>query len=137
MGYGRTGYQRGYQRSRSISAGRVSRVNKRPGECRACGETIPAGAGELYREASGTWSVVHTEARWAGSPVSGHYVGGCPESTDKLNAGAHVKPEAERLAAVAATWAASSPVQEERVHYGYTRNGRRRCEDAPCCGCCD
>jgi hypothetical protein len=25
------------------------------------------------------WEVVHRPARWVGSPVSGNYVGGCPE----------------------------------------------------------
>ena len=63
--------------------------------------------GQLWREESGEWSVVHQPAQWAGSPVSGHYVGGCPADTDKLNTGApwnrdgHLASERDRLAAVA------------------------------------
>jgi hypothetical protein len=65
MGHGRTGYRRGYQ-SRAFTPGRVARPNARPGDCRSCGETIPAGAGQLWRETSGAWSVVHVEATQGG-----------------------------------------------------------------------
>ena len=62
MGYGRSGYRRGYS-SRPQTAGRVARVNARPGPCRDCGEEIPAGAGQLYRESGGAWAVVHAHGR--------------------------------------------------------------------------
>jgi hypothetical protein len=144
----RNGYRRGYGQ-RAVSAGRVSKPNRRPGACRECGEEIPAGAGQLWRETSGDWSVVHLPMEWSGSPVSGHYVGGCPASTDEKNAGApwnadgHVRPEAERLTAVAASYAAMNPPEDarpRRAAYAYTSTGARmtsRCghEDYPCCGC--
>ena len=151
MGYGRTGYRRGYQ-GRPQTTGRVARPNARPGECRHCHELIPAGAGQLWREESGAWSVAHTVAEWAGSPVSGKYVGGCPKNTDEMNergkfgGEAGARPESERLASVAATYAASHPASETPRRSratAYTSGGARmtnrygRCEDAPCCGCCD
>lgn len=116
MGYGyRSGYR---QRSYPQSTGRVSKPNRRPGACRSCGETVPAFGGQLWREASGEWSVVHVPAEWAGSPVSGHYVGGCPASTDAQNDGApwnrdgHVRSERERIASRASLAAAMSANRE-------------------------
>jgi hypothetical protein len=160
-GYRRNSYRRGYG-SRSFTPGRVARVNARPGPCRYCGEAIPAGAGQLWREDSGAWSVVHAPAEWSGSPVSGRYIGGCPRDTDAMNAegnfgGPGARSESERLAAVAATYAAmhdaprqAGPGDDLREvsrragsKYAYTSTGARmtmssqRCEDAPCCGCCD
>ena len=159
-------YRRNYRRStsRSFTPGRVARVNRRPGPCRSCGVIVPAGAGQLFREESGAWSAVHVPASWHGSPVSGRYIGGCPAATDELNTGAPwdrpgARSESDRLAAVAATWAAMegtrAPVQagpdddlrevsrRAGSKYAYTSTGARmtassqRCEDAPCCGCCD
>ena len=157
MGYGRTGYRRGYQ-GRPQTTGRVAKVNARPGPCRDCGETIPAGGGQLYRESGGAWAVVHTPAEqggWLMNPQP--YRGGCPESTDKRNAELFAAgffgpdataPVSERdnIAATAATYAATHPAGEARLarkSYAYTSSGARmtsrqgRCEDAPCCGCCD
>ena len=146
MGYGRTNYRRGYG-SRPVTAGRVQRVNARPGECRSCGVEVPAGAGQLWREESGAWSVIHSLAEWHGSPVSGRYVGGCPAETDEMNARGKfggqdgVRPESERIASIAATYAATRRTDPSK--YAYTSSGARmtmssrRCEDAPCCGCCD
>ena len=145
MGYGRTNYRRGYG-SRPVTAGRVARVNARPGDCRSCGVEVPAGAGQLWREASGAWSVVHALAEWHGSPVSGRYVGGCPAETDEMNARGKfggqdgARPESERIASIAATYAASSAQREPRQRYATTNTGARmyeRCthEDFPCCGC--
>jgi len=146
--YRRSG--RSYGRSaRPVTAGPVARVNKRPGACRSCGEDIPAGVGRLYRESDGAWSVVHVPAEWSGSPASGAYIGGCPESTDKQNAGApwnrdgHVASERVRLAAMARTYAAMNPPAPVRGGYYTLSSGARvtgsrgRCEDAPCCGCCE
>lgn len=148
-------YRNGYRR-RPPSAGRIAKANARPGPCRTCGEEIPAHGGQLYRETSGEWSVVHEAATWAGSPASGQYVGGCPGETDRLNASGNfggesgARPERDRVASVAATGAAvaqSRPAASRGRHsgskYAYTSSGARvtmssrRCEDAPCCGCCD
>jgi hypothetical protein len=73
-------YRAGYgRRQQAPAAGRVARANARPGPCRECGAEVPAGAGQLFRETSGAWSVAHLPATWAGSPVSGSWAGGCPE----------------------------------------------------------
>jgi hypothetical protein len=155
MGYGRSGYRRS---SRPQTTGRVAKVNARPGPCKHCGEEIPAGAGQLWRGADG-WSVVHAEESQGGWLMNPQPVrGGCPASTDKRNAELHAAgflgpdapaPASERdhIAAVAARYAASNPASEaparSRRSYAYTSSGARmtsrygRCEDAPCCGCCD
>ena len=154
MGYGKSYGRRGYG-SRPVTAGRVARVNARPGPCRSCGETVPAGAGHLWREADGAWSVVHIEATqggWLMHPEP--YRGGCPADTDKRNAEAHAAgffgkdapapvSEREHVASAAARYAATAPSEAPRKSYAYTSGGARmtsrrgRCEDAPCCGCCD
>lgn len=134
MGYGRNYGRRGY--SRPQTTGRVSKANARPGNCRSCGVEIPAGAGQLWREDSGAWSVVHLPREWAGSPVSGQWTYGCPDETDRLN-GDGALPEHERIASAAAIHAARTP-EPARQSRSYACSGRRgRCEDAPCCGCCD
>jgi hypothetical protein len=134
-------YRRGYgRRTYAPTVGRIAKPNARPGPCRACGAEIPAGAGQLWHEESGAWSVVHEPTTWAGSPVSGQYVGGCPADTDALNAsgrfGGSEGPqlESERLALVAATAAAVGVRRAGGYRPAYRRG---RCEDAPCCGCCD
>jgi hypothetical protein len=152
----RYGSRRGYG-SRSVTAGRVARPNKRPGPCKACGEEIPAGAGQLWREASGEWSVVHVQEAQGGWLMHpGPVTGGCPESTDKRNAELHASgffgpgaqmpvSERVRIARTAETFAASaqSEAPARRASHAYTSSGARmtsrqgRCEDAPCCGCCD
>lgn len=154
MGYGRNGYaRRGY--SRPQTTGRIAKPNARPGPCRSCGEDIPAGAGQLWRETSGAWSVVHTEATQGGWLMRPEPVrGGCPESTDRRNTELHAAgflgpdapapvSERDRIAAAAARYAASNPAPAARKSYAYSSSGARmsnryaRCEDAPCCGCCD
>lgn len=105
-----SGYRRGYgRRTYAVTTGRIAKSNARPGTCRGCGVEIPAHGGQLYREQDGSWSVVHTAAKWAGSPVSGRYVGGCPDETGRLNAGptdaeqeAGRQLSADAMAAVAA-----------------------------------
>jgi hypothetical protein len=146
MAYRSSGRRRGG--SRAASPGRTGRPNARPGDCRSCGVPVPAGAGELYRE-NGAWSVVHTQAKWSGSPVSGQYAGGCPAETDQMNtAGGFggpdgAQPETARITAVAAAYAARNPGRAASGHTAYTSSGARmtdrfsRCVDAPCCGCCD
>ncbi len=145
MGYGRSGYRRGYSNARQTT-GRIARPNARAGECRGCHEMIPAGAGQLWREESGAWSVVHRAAEWAGSPVSGQYTGGCPAETDRMNEQGHfggqggARSERDNIASYAAIWAASSHDRAPRRSYARTSSGARmyeRCshEDYPCCGC--
>jgi hypothetical protein len=145
-------------RRREVTPGRVARPNRRPGPCRACGEEIPAGAGQLWRETSGTWSVVHVPESQGGWLMHPEPVrGGCPQSTDARNAEllasgffgqgvTAVTSERDRIADAAARYAATS-VRETPARagskYAYTSTGARvtlssrRCEDAPCCGCCD
>jgi hypothetical protein len=143
MGYSNRG---GYRRSRTyaVTSGRIGKPNKRAGDCRYCKEQVPPGGGQLYREDNGSWSVVHTAAEWTGSPVSGYYVGGCPESTDRQNKEGRFGPEGgprserERIASISATFTASSA--RTSAPRAYTSSGARmtfrcNCEDAPCCGC--
>lgn len=148
-----TTYRRGYRRSYAPSTGRVSKPNRRPGACRDCSEDIPAGVGQLYREDSGAWSVVHAEASQGGWLMDPRPVtGGCPASTDKRNAELHASgffgpgsplpvSERDRIARTASMFA--SAAEAPRGRYAYTSGGARmtdrhsRCEDAPCCGCCD
>lgn len=64
----------------------MQRANRYAGPCRYCGDEVPAGAGLLERDrASHRWTVQHLPATWAGSPVSGRYINGCPGEADKLN----------------------------------------------------
>jgi hypothetical protein len=153
-----------YQRRQQRTVGRIGRVNARPGDCRDCGAAIPAGAGELWREQSGSWSVVHRPAAWSGSPVSGFYAGGCPDETDRMNAAGKFgrngqAPDSEhvRISQVARGYELSHPAPVQAPagadlrevsaaagpKYAYTNTGARvtmasaRCIDAPCCGCCD
>ena len=114
MGYGRSGYARGpVQRT-------GPRPNKYDGGCDTCGRLVPAGTGVLTGSRANGYKIRHSERRWIGSPVSGKWVGGCEDAADQ-------------------------PVYEapKRRSYAYTSSGARmsnrygRCEDAPCCGCCD
>lgn len=135
-------YNRRYQRrSYATTTGRINRPNKRPGACRSCGEEIPAGAGQLWRDADG-WSVVHTVSEWSGSPVSGQYVGGCPKETDRMNREGNfggesgARSEYDRIRSIASLYASREPEPPR----AYTSTGARmsyRCthEDYPCCGC--
>lgn len=137
MGYSRSTYGRrgsySGRRAASVTGGRVPRANQRPGDCRDCGAEIPAERGQLYRETSGAWSVIHVERTWKGSPVSGRWVGGCPSDTAKLNGADAPEPAEAEEPAEFPLPAAGAP----REFYGYNSRGRNRCEDAPCCGCCD
>ena len=149
----RSNYRRGYSRRPTI--GRISKVNARPGDCRTCGETIPACAGQLWREHDGSWSVIHTESSQGGWLMDPRPVtGGCPVDTDARNRELHAsgffgkdapapRSERDRIASTAAAYAnRTERERSERDKYSYAsthaRYARRgRCEDAPCCGCCD
>jgi hypothetical protein len=86
------------------------RPNKYDASCSACGRLVPAGTGILTGSRDQGYQVRHRDARWIGSPVSGRWAGGCED--------------AEGQPAYAPGGARVTP-----------RPGR--CEDAPCCGCCD
>jgi hypothetical protein len=90
---------------------------------------VPAGTGILTGNRDAGYEVRHGDRRWVGPPCggdaigkpgNGRWVGGCEEYADR-------------------------PVYEapQRRTYAYTLSGARmtsrrgRCEDAPCCGCCD
>ena len=155
-------YRQSYaRRSYAVTAGRIAKPNARPGKCRACQEDIPAYGGQLWRETDGAWSVVHVQESQGGWLMHPQPVrGGCPVDTDRRNAELHAAgffgkdapaPASERdhIARAAATAAAVAAVAPDRParrsggRYGYTSSGARvterssRCEDAPCCGCCD
>ena len=151
-------YRQSYRRRTSFTAGRVAKPNARPGKCRGCGEQIPAYGGQLWREPDGSWSVVHVQESQGGWLMNPQPVrGGCPADTDRRNAELHAAgffgpdapmPASERdhITRAAATGAATAPERPARRsggRYGYTSSGARvterssRCEDAPCCGCCD
>jgi hypothetical protein len=160
------------------------RANQFAGQCSICGLTVQAGAG-LLEGWPGNWTVAHRPASWSGSPVSGWYVGGCPEDTAALNAKGGWGPESARTfvppAQAELVWCetVNAPAHGNGPHllqancqnphntgtyapvqagpdsdllelsrraggkYAYTASGARmtvssqRCEDAPCCGCCD
>ena len=74
MSYGRYGTRSRY----APTTGRVAKANARPGPCHYCDGEVPAGKGQLWRDDNG-WSAVHLAASWSGSPVSGQWIGGCPD----------------------------------------------------------
>lgn len=145
------------RRSYPPRVGRVAKPNRRPGACRVCQEEIPAYGGQLYREPGGAWSVVHHEATQGGWLMDPRPVtGGCPESTDRRNAELYARgffgpgadapsSERDRIAARAKYQSelAERDARTDPGKYAYTSTGARmtdrarRCEDAPCCGCCD
>lgn len=143
MAYGkRSNYRRGAQQN----AG--PRPNTYPGTCASCGQYVAVGAGILTGTRNTGYTTKHTPATLHGSPISGGYINGCPAETDELNAGlghvdnSYVRNMARNLAA-----ASDNPIREMSRRaggkYAYTSSGARmtmssqRCEDAPCCGCCD
>jgi len=109
----RTAYRRPVQRT-------GPRANKYDAGCSRCGRLVPAGTGILTGNRDLGYEVRYGDRKWHGSPVSGKWVGGCEDATDQ-------------------------PVYEVTRKPGraYTASGARmtsrygRCEDAPCCGCCD
>ena len=156
MPYGNNPYRRGGYRRSYVTAGRVAKPNRRPGACRACSEPVPAFGGQLWREDDGAWSVVHAEQSQSGWLMNPQPVtGGCPTSTDRRNAELHAAgffgkdapaPTSERDRIASAASLAASLAERDttpRRTYAYTSAGARmssrrgRCEDAPCCGCCD
>jgi hypothetical protein len=138
-------YQRG-RRGYAPSAGRVSKPNRRPGPCRGCGEEIPAGAGDLWREADGSWSVAHVPESQGGWLMNPQPVrGGCPRATDERNAELHAHgffgpdapapvSEREHIAAMARRFAASAQGEAPRGRRGGYADECGSCGMASC-GC--
>ena len=122
MGYGRT-----YGRRPQPTGPRPNRFD---GACVKCKRKVPAGTGILTGSKATGYEVKHNpERKWIGPPCGGDMIGkpgmgrwsgGCEEYADQ--------PEY---------------VAPARKSYAYTSGGARmtsrygRCEDAPCCGCCD
>jgi hypothetical protein len=65
------------------------------------------------------YKIRHSDRRWHGSPVSGQWIGGCEDAQDLP------VYEARRPAAACTATGARMTAR------------RGKCEDAPCCGCCD
>ena len=97
------------------------------GVCKVCGQSIPAGA-QAFWDAGPKTVTCHdiacceadglTEQVWSGSPVSGQFV---PSRTSQ-----RVGRAAPRIITTVFNSGAVAHV-----------NANGRCEDAPCCGCCD
>ena len=150
MTYNRTSYRGGYRRSsRELPPGRVSKPNRRPGACKACGELVPAGAGNLWRESDGAWSVVHVPESQGGWLMHPEPVrGGCPEATDKRNAEllasgffgpgvSAVVSERDHIAGLVARFAATAQLTPRRglaAEYAYTSTGARVTMSSRRCG---
>jgi len=133
---------RTYPKRRTVTG---PHANRFASECASCGLTVPVGQGILSGY-SGHWTVTHRPASWHGSPVSGWYINGCPASTARLNAQGGWGPESARTFVPPVQVNPSDAREASRLaggKYAYTSSGARmtvssqRCEDAPCCGCCD
>jgi hypothetical protein len=97
------------------------------GTCKVCGETVPAGDTGFYDASARTVTCSQivcakadglTRSEWAGSPVSGSWV----DTLSDKRIGAGADTEGDYFAKT-----------RSRGYYG---SDARRCEDAPCCGCC-
>ena len=95
------------------------RANRYDAGCSTCGRLVPAGTGILTGNRDQGYEVRHADRRWIGSPVSGQWAGGCEDAAGQP---VYVKPER--------TYARTSSGARMTSRSG-------RCEDAPCCGCCD
>ena len=105
----RTAYRRPVQRT-------GPRANKYDAGCSTCGRLVPAGTGILTGNRDQGYEVRHSERRWAGSPISGQWVGGCEDAKDQPVFDGTTKP----------------------ARRSYRRTSLyERCnhEDYPCCGC--
>lgn len=95
------------------------------GRCAQCSTALPAGSRAFYDPADRSVCCTNlkcakahgvTEEKWIGSPVSGRYV---TTLSDRRLGGP-----------------SSDPFARTRSR-GYYGTDAGRCEDAPCCGCCD
>jgi hypothetical protein len=122
-----------YRRNRRATIGRSSSgagsrwMNLRfAAPCKVCGSPVPAGGRGFWDAAARavTCSAIDcakadglTTQQWQGSPVRGQYV---------------TVLSSRRIGDVAP----SDPFSKTRSR-GYFGRDAGRCEDAPCCGCCD
>ena len=119
----RSGYRRSVQRT-------GPRANKYDGGCSRCGRLVPAGTGILTGNRDQGYEIRHGDRKWIGPPCGGdmigqpgmgRWAGGCEDAADM--------PVYE---------AARKPARHARTASGARMTERSgRCEDAPCCGCCD
>ncbi len=128
-------YRNSYQNRRPAQR-TGPRPNKYAGACSRCGLTVPAGTGILTGSRATGYAVRHPDRYWAGSLVSGHWAGGCEGAAD-AGLPAYAPKQAgpdDDLRDVS---------RRAGGRYAYSSSGARmtmssrRCEDAPCCGCCD
>ena len=73
-------YRNSYRRPAQQRTG--PRPNTYDGGCSSCGRLVPAGLGILTGNRSTGYAVRHPDRYWAGSPVSGHWAGGCEDAKD-------------------------------------------------------
>jgi hypothetical protein len=79
-----------YRNRRAAPAAGKTIVNKYAKACKYCGQTVKAGKG-VARFNGNTWDTLHTPQSWHGSPVSGSWIGGCPDATvvNRVDTGGH------------------------------------------------
>lgn len=122
MAYNRN-YRGGYGRNSRRGTGGSRWMDLRyNGTCKVCKRKVPAGDRAFY-DAETKSITCHnieccvadglTRQAWIGSPVDGQFV---PERTEKRFGPAFAVPDALAVG---------------------SRSYMGRCEDAPCCGCCD
>lgn len=56
-------------------------ANKYAKPCHYCGQEVSEGAG-IARFTPNGWVTEHKPKEWHGSPVSGRWIGGCPETVE-------------------------------------------------------
>jgi hypothetical protein len=118
------------------------RPNSYPGECALCGKLVQAGAGILTGSRATGYAVRHGDRKWTGVPCGGEMIGqpgmgrwagGCEDAPDVTYAPKQASPDDDMR----------EVSRRAGGKFAYTSSGARmtmssrRCEDAPCCGCCD
>jgi len=122
-----SGYRRSGYRGGGGGAGSRWLTLRYAGSCKVCGAELPAGSFAFCDAATRAVTCERIECaeadgltrqEWSGSPVSGQFV----------------RVRVERRVGIAAPGVIVSRFNSGATTY---RNARGRCEDAPCCGCCD
>jgi hypothetical protein len=122
-----SGYRRGGYRRNTGGAGSRWMTLRYAGQCKVCGAELAAGSFAFWDAATRAVTCERIECaeadgltcmEWSGSPMSGQFV----------------RVRAERRVGTAAPTVVVTRFNSGAVTY---RNARGRCEDAPCCGCCD
>ena len=125
-------YRAGYRR-RSTTAPRVGRWMdlRYAGSCSACRVALPAGTRAFYDPADRSVTCTDmacceasglTRQEWSGSPVSGSYV--------TVRSDTRLRPTVLVDGELVETVTRGAGFRRDGTYFG-------RCEDAPCCGCCD